>query len=446
MPYYDKASNYIFNRKVGDAMNTKLDDLLSYINNHLRFGSKIKQIIVDKWFKEYSLKVEEKLAVYDELDNLQIEIIDHPKTLLKANLFKLFKCIDIETKVNRSVITNWLNNNNIDENIQENILNDLIIKGYVINDDTQQENNRHDLNSKLTDDLFENDLDLLLEDENFIEEVDSLKDVIDKSWNNKYLAQIQFGDENKRKESTSNLVEANKNLVWKIVKRYSSFATVGFDRDDMYQVGVTGLLKAAEKFDISLGYQFSTYATWWIRQTITRGIANYSTLIRIPVHYREKMKKFINTENELWNKFARPPTAFEISKEMKEPIEIINNLRFYIAQSNLDSLDRLVGEGKNTALSELILDEDNNTPDEEYNKIELRNTIDDFFLEELSEREIEVLRYRLGFNDDQTMTLEEIGKIFNLTRERIRQIEVKAIRKLRKSEKITVLKEYIYEY
>lgn len=128
----------------GDAMNKKLDDLISHIKDNFRFGSKIKQNIVDQWFKEYTLKVEERFTVYDELDALQIEIIDHPKTVLKANLLKLFKCIELENEINRSILINWFNQNNIDESIQENILSDLMRKGYIIIDDTQQEKNEND--------------------------------------------------------------------------------------------------------------------------------------------------------------------------------------------------------------------------------------------------------------------------------------------------------------
>lgn len=425
-------------------MDKKLDDLLSHINDNFRFGSKIKQKIVDQWFKEYALEIEEKFTVYNELDSLQIEIIDHPKTVLKANLLKLFKCIDQENEINRSILTKWFNQNNIDKSIQENILSDLTRRGYIIIEDTLQKNNEIDFD--ILDDLLENDLDSLLNDDSFINHVDSLEDVIDKSWNIEYLNQIHSGDELKRNKSLSNLVEANRRLVWKIVKHYSGLATIGFDENDMYQVGVIGLLKAAEKFEVSLGYQFSTYATWWIRQAITRGIADYSTLIRIPVHYREKMNKFIKIENELWNELARPATAFDISKEMGEPIDVIEALRFYISQSNLDSLDRLVGEGEGSSLGELVLDRNSNMPDEEYYKIELRNTISELFQSNLKEREIQILSYRFGFKNDEIKTLDDIGKMFNLTRERIRQIEAKALSKLRKEKATTILKEYLYEY
>lgn len=422
-------------------MNKRLDDLLSYINDNFRFGSKIKQNTIDRWFKEYILEIEERFTVYDELDSLQIEIIDHPKTVLKAKLVKLFKCIEQESEINRSILINWFNKNNINESISGKILNDLTNKNFIIIDDTPQAKSEIDFD--IFDDLFENDLDSLLDDDSFINHVDSLEDVIDKSWNIEYLNQIHSGDELKRNKSLNNLVEANKKLVWKIVKYYSGLATIGFGENDMYQVGVIGLLKAAERFNVSLGYQFSTYATWWIRQAITRGIADYSTLIRIPVHYREKMNKFIKIENELWNQLARPATTFEISEEMGEAIDVIEDLRFYISQSNLDSLDRLVGEDENTSLGELVLDENLNTPDEEYFKFELRNTIGEIFQSNLTEREMQVLYYRFGFKNDETKTLEDIGQIFNVTRERIRQIEAKALTKLQKPKATKVLKEYL---
>lgn len=425
-------------------MNKLLDDLLSHINDNFRYGSKINQSIVDKWFKEHKLEIEEKFKVYDELDSLHIEIIDHPKTLFKAKLLRLLNCIKEETEIDRGILTKWFNQNNIDENIQENILGDLTRKGYIIIDDTLQEKNKVDFD--ILDDFLENDLDLLLDDDIFIGHVDSLNDVIDKSWNIEYLIQIHSGDELKRNRSLSNLVEANINLVWKIVKHYSGLATVGFDESDMYQVGQIGLLKAAEKFDVSLGYQFSTYATWWIRQAITRGIADYSTLIRIPVHYREKMNKYKRIENELWNELARPATPLEISQRMEESIDVIEEIRFYISQSNLDSLDRFVGEGLDTSLGELVLDDNIKTPEEEYYKFELRNVIGRIFQSNLTEREMQVLYYRYGFENDETKTLENIGQIYNVTRERIRQIEAKAISKLREEKTTTVLKEYWDEY
>jgi len=410
---------------------------------NLRFGSKIEQKTIDQWFSEYTLSIEDKFAVYEELDSLQIGIIDLPKTALKANLLKLFKCIEGEIEINKSILIKWFNQNNIDETIQENIVSDLTKRDFIIVDDLAQDDNDFDI---LDDFLEDNDLDSLLDDDSFIDHVDSLEDVIDKSRNNEYLARLDSDDELIRKRSLSNLVEANVKLVWKIVKRYSGFSTVGFNENDMFQAGMIGLLKAADRFDLSLGNQFSTYASWWIKQSITRGIADYSTLIRIPVHMREKMNKFIRIENELWNELARPATTAELAEAMDEPIDFIEELRFYISQSNLDSLDRQVGEDGYTALGQLVVDESIHTPEEEVDVLDLIETLSEIFQASLGEREIEVLNYRFGLENEEDMTLEEVGKIYNLTRERIRQIEAKALRKLRHPKRSKVLKEYMYEY
>lgn len=425
-------------------MEKNFNDLFSHINDNFRFGTKINQRIIDQWFKEYILEVEDRFAVYDEIESLHIVIIDLPDTVMKANLFKLFKCIERESEIKRKTLIQWFEKKNIDKSLQENILVDLTNKGFIIIDEMTTDNNELDFN--IFEDFSEKDLDSLLEDDTFLEHVASLEDVIDKSLNIEYLIQIHSGDELNRNRSLSNLVEANRKLVWKIVMHYSGLSTVGFDKNDMYQVGVIGLLKAAEKFNVSLGYQFSTYATWWIRQAITRGIADFSTLIRIPVHYREKINKFIKIENELWNELARPATTLELSIRMGESVDIIEELRFYISQSNLDSLDRHVGEGGDTKLSELLLDDTLNTPDEEYTKHELRNVMFEIFKSDLTEREMEVISHRFGFNNDEIKTLENVGQIFSVTRERIRQIEAKAIRKLQKNKTTEVLKEYYYEY
>lgn len=429
-------------------MDKKIEDLLTHINENFRFGSKIRQNIVDQWFKDYILNIEEKFIVYNELDDLQITIIDQPKTVLKTRLVRLFKCIEQESEINHSVLVSWFNRNHIDEQIQKNIIQDLVKRGYIIIDDAPEKKIEGEIAIDIPDNFLdlEDDLDTLLSDEKFIEHVNSLEDVIDKSWNNEYLSQVHSEDELKRNKSLSNLVEANRNLVWKIVNHYSGLSTVGFDRNDMYQVGLMGLIRAAERFDLSLGYQFSTYATWWIRQAITRGIADNSTLIRIPVHYREKMNKFIKVENELWNELARPATTVEIAREMDETIETIEEVQFYIAQSNLDSLDRLVGEGESTPLGELLLDENLHTPADEYDQVELRDVILKVFQSNLTEREMKILYYRFGFEDDEVKTLESVGKMFEVTRERIRQIEAKALRKLRGEATTNVLKEYLYAY
>lgn len=424
-------------------MNNTLEKLLDHINDNLLFGSKIKQSVVDQWFKEYILDIEEKLMVYDELESLQINIIDLPVNKQKEKIYKLFKCIEQHKEINKSVLTSWFENNKIDSSLRENILNVLTGQGYNLIDDIQQDKDDTEIDIDIPDDFFDDDLDTLLEDENFYKYVESLEDVITSSKNIEYLSNLHSNNEEIKTKSLSNLVEANEKLVWKIVQRYSNLSTVGFDVYDMYQVGVLGLLRAAEKFDISLGNQFSTYAIWWIRQAITRGIADHSTMIRVPVHYREKMNKFIRVENELWNKYARPANTKELAEEMDETIEEIERIRFYIAQNNLDSLDRLVNEADDTALGDFIENENIGLPEDEYFKKEIREIIEKIFEAILTDREIEILCYRFGLINDETLTLEEIGKIYGVTRERIRQIEAGALKKLQSKKRTKILKEFL---
>lgn len=429
------------------AMNSEIEELLSYINDNLRFGSKIKQSVIDHWFNRYSLKIEEKFLVYEELDSLKIEVLDHPKERIKAQLIRLYKCIAEETEIKKSVLMEWLSKNKIDEHLHETIFEELNKGNYIIIEDTLSDPYTEEQDFDFIDDDFEDDLDSLLDDDEFIDEVDSLEDVVDKSRNIDYLIQLNNDDAIKSKKALDYLVEANTRLVWKVVKHYSGLSTIGFDLDDMYQVGMEGLMKAAERFDVSLGNTFSTYAIHWIRQAITRGIADYGTLIRIPVHYREKMNKFIRIENELWNKLARPATTHELAEEMEISVDEVEEVRFYIEQSNLESLDRTVSESGDTHLGELLPDEQTPTPEVLAIHSDRRFVLEKELCKRLTDREEEVIHYRFGFTENgEIMTLEEIGSIFNVTRERIRQIESKAIKRLKQHKESEMLKEYLYEY
>jgi len=414
-------------------------ELMLYINDNVRFGSTINQKYVDNWFKEYKLNYEQKLSIYDELDELQIKFIDHPKSPLKIILFKLYKSISKNDEVERDVVVEWLSHQHLDVDTQSKIISDLKDNGYLIVDE-----NENVIDDKVFEDLF-NDLDAQLSNDEFFNSINLLEDVIDKSKNQEYIKQFNSNNNILKEQALNNLVQANKRLVWKVVKKYEKYSTVGFDLNDMYQIGMIGLIKAADKFDSSLDNQFSTYAVWWIRQAITRGISDYSSLIRIPVYYREKMYKFIKVENQLLNELSRRPTHLEIAEVMEESLEGIEELSFHIAQIKLDSLDRLVGEEDKTSLGELALDSSFNTPDQEYLKLELKKTIFKVIQENLKERESEVLISRFGLVGGQPKTLEEIGQKFNVTRERIRQIEARALLKLKNRKCSEILKEYLYE-
>lgn len=425
-------------------MNSKLAKLISYINDNLRFGSKIQQTAIDRWFKEYSLNLEDKLVVYKELKLLNIEVIDYSKALLKSKIGILLKSIEQNQEIKKSAILKWFRDENIEHGMQEKVITSLEKQGYTIIDDVRQ--TYTDLNFDFLDDIEDDDLNSLLEDQEFIDKVDSLKNVVDKSYNIEYLVQMNSEDSKKRETALDNLVEANDKLVWKVVMHYSKQATISFDMNDMYQVGMQGLLKAAKKFDVSLGYQFSTYATWWIRQAIVRGIADFSASIRIPVHYRERMNKFIRIENQLCNDFGRPATRKELSKELgiseKETEEII----FFISQSNLDSLDRPIGNEGGSYLGDFSPDKNMPTPEKEYMKFELRKILEEVLDSALSEKEKKIIYFRYGLYDGRDHTLEEIGKVFKVTRERIRQIEAKALRKLQHPKSTRILKEFLNDY
>ena len=247
----------------------------------------------------------------------------------------------------------------------------------------------------------------------------------------KLANRIAEGDQSAKNE----LVEANLRLVVSLARHYQG---CGLSYQDLIQEGNIGLIKAAEKFDVSKGFRFSTYASWWIKQALSRAIADQSRTIRIPVHMTENINKFKKTERELLSQLNREPKIKEIADAMGISEKQAKEIQSYIVEPT--SLDIQVGDDDDTTIGSFIEDTHFVNPESAYIK-ESNGDVVNAVLDTLSDREANILRLRFGIGGQKAMTLEEVGKEYGLTRERIRQIEAKALRKLRHPSRANILKE-----
>lgn len=367
--------------------------------------------------------------------------------------------------------TNTLMAKKVEKLTKEQILDELVKKGkaqgYLLQDQIIKEFPEAEKNLELLDQLYEKLIEEgldVLENEEEVREMQKapsmddeavLKTALDKSIAGdpvrmylrdigkvKLLNAAEEVDLAQRIEKNDpvareKLINANLRLVVSIAKKYMGR---GLTFLDLIQEGNMGLMKAVEKFDWRRGFKFSTYATWWIRQAITRAIADQARTIRIPVHMIETINKFKKMQRELEQKFERPPTPEEIAEKMEiEPEKAREIMKISLEPTSLESS---IGEDQDTQLKEFISDDASLSPEDQASYELLKGQITGV-LDTLSPREKKVLELRFGLEDHQPRTLEEVGKVFGVTRERIRQIEAKALRKLRHPSRSRKLKDYL---
>lgn len=421
----------IKNEKV-EKKNISKEEKKEKIKKFIEKGKKEKKVKykdIVEFVDEAEITPEEMAKIYDTLAELNLNIImdDEKETSKEAN-------IDLLSGKDREAVE--------DDDID---VDDSDMA--VVNIDGTKSVAELDIEPNL-EDITEIEKDILLDDVKNMDFVDNinvddpvkmfLKEIgkiplLTYEEENMLAERMVHGD----KEAKKRLIESNLRLVVSIAKKYIGR---GMNFLDLIQEGNLGLIKAVDKFDQSKGYKFSTYATWWIRQAITRAIADQARTIRIPVHMVETINKLIRTSRHLLQTLGREPTPEEIAAELEMPVEKVREV-LKVSQEPI-SLETPVGEEDESNLGNFIPDEDAPSPAAQAADVLLREHIEDV-MQTLTPREAKVLKLRFGLQDGRMRTLEEVGREFQVTRERIRQIEAKALRKLRHPSRSKRLKDFM---
>ena len=396
----------------------------------LELGKKKKNILeyqeISDYFQDFPLSQEQMEAVLDYLEQMNIDVLrmnamDEPEALLMNDEDAVIEEED------------ELDVENIDLSVPEGVSIEDPVRMYL------KEIGKVPLLTADEEIVLAKQMEAGADAHNRLEESEELlKDADDEKRaqllkEQKQMKMLEYAGE----EAKNRLAEANLRLVVSIAKRYVGRGMLFLD---LIQEGNLGLIKAVEKFDYRKGYKFSTYATWWIRQAITRAIADQARTIRIPVHMVETINKLIRVSRQLLQELGREPFPEEIAEEMNMSVERVREI-LKISQEPV-SLETPIGEEEDSHLGDFIQDDNVPVPADAAAFTLLREQLKDV-LSTLTDREQKVLRLRFGLDDGRARTLEEVGKEFNVTRERIRQIEAKALRKLRHPSRSRKLKDYL---
>ena len=396
----------------------------------LELGKKKKNILeyqeISDYFQDFPLSQEQMEAVLDYLEQMNIDVLrmnamDEPEALLMNDEDAVIEEED------------ELDVENIDLSVPEGVSIEDPVRMYL------KEIGKVPLLTADEEIVLAKQMEAGADAHNRLEEIEELlKDADDEKRaellkEQKQMKMLEYAGE----EAKNRLAEANLRLVVSIAKRYVGRGMLFLD---LIQEGNLGLIKAVEKFDYRKGYKFSTYATWWIRQAITRAIADQARTIRIPVHMVETINKLIRVSRQLLQELGREPFPEEIAEEMNMSVERVREI-LKISQEPV-SLETPIGEEEDSHLGDFIQDDNVPVPADAAVFTLLREQLKDV-LSTLTDREQKVLRLRFGLDDGRARTLEEVGKEFNVTRERIRQIEAKALRKLRHPSRSRKLKDYL---